>query len=1358
MALSIKKIYTDNPFVDSLLYYVKILAYGTVLKMQAEADNAETTDSLKNFDTYSLSYEGRGYFDLYTYTEAILSQSSVPTANISKWAANNALITDQYKAELTVIAQKIYIENYIELNAYYRKITGMPKIGEFGIPIKNYEYLIPDGNDTGTATYVHELGAAGCKMLDFYGILDIIKADYPDATYLDYVTCGIELYKARKSFGFQILYSPSCGVIEIDEKFTSKYELNRIVMTQTIYSDAMAIRSDYYDAFMASITMLMTMTDMLSEVQEHIIKKEILDARCIEYIFSIYGIPYYHSIPLKFQTKMVKQVNSMVSNKSCMQGMTNLISMFGCEDIDIFKYYLLRDRKKDNWGNFIYNSVVNLSSKENDCVLYKSVTTTIADDTIPFPFEYYLQKGNIMFVRIDNKRLRSDYYSVYNSNKIEFLNTAIAGKSTITYEFYYDKTTEFTPFTPDVDDAVMMLSETIIPTNNNVSIALPYANYFIDGNEVIVSIGGTFIHPDAYYYDGTNLIIDDSYSISGREVVVIFLYGSKTISNFRKTDVLSYVDDQTKFTIPEPFKNYVSNGNCFFVTVGSIYVDPRRYAIANGQIEFNDMTISKGRAVTFNFIYSTASVYNAIDVIHKIDVITATEYCQTEFPITYPIDNYIKLGFKVYIKLRGWFISEEYFDIYTGKLAFKDTSMMIHKGETFELHFEYINSDANIAVSKDTINPDTAYQDTFVLNTPTDNYFDRGNKVIIDMDGYLLQEGTDYTFSSDHTSMTIINKDLLPQLNQKLSFIYIYNTISKYAIKIYQETLSVDTDGQKAFTIKLPFYPYFETNQNMLVIYNGLLINPSAISITDKYTLNIDSDGLKAGHDLVILFVYNTRYVMDADVGLLTVEEKEITVINTITDDLIIPVPIPFDDYIENDWPFFVDALNMKIEASLYECVNGGLMFLDPKNISSYSKMEFVFVYKASYVTEESDEDYISDIDLKFAKVNLDSAHPIEDVMQLNTKSYNSITLHDKFWDGEDNQDNAHEAIMEEILKRKFNYARTKYMTIEYVVNLTDMSFEISYFYNMLYDDVFREDLLKVNVSSISANKSFKLADLFVYMTALAYDYSGVQDTIMNSPTKILFVKGFNFRANLNSLKQYIRDNRRMYQDYDVFGFLIPDSEIPTIEEFINIYTTNKNIYKTITKGMTEAPNYDIYKIWKTLYDSLMIWNFNLEFYRMSNGKIATTLTEFLQDEDNVLYQSLISIKGISDQETRENQIVTVISDIVYILEQYISSADFKYIYKQFPGVSSEYLLQYLFTIINFFKSYKVILKEMNVNFVIDDPNENTIRFYDKQAMTVNLKKPSYLGFREQKASTASLQKSETIGFKEKLDFSYYKR
>ena len=120
--------------------------------------------------------------------------------------------------------------------------------------------------------------------------------------------------------------------------------------------------------------------------------------------------------------------------------------------------------------------------------------------------------------------------------------------------------------------------------------------------------------------------------------------------------------------------------------------------------------------------------------------------------------------------------------------------------------------------------------------------------------------------------------------------------------------------------------------------------------------------------------------------------------------------------------------------------------------------------------------------------------------------------------------------------------------------------------------------------------------------------------------------------------------------------------------------------------GMIHADNYDIYSIWKKLYDSLMVWEFNLKYFELSDGTVAPTFKAFLEEKDPVLFRSIEEIEAIEDKNTRNDKIIETIQDITYILDEFIDTEEFRYVFDQFPGGSQELLLEYIFTMVNFFK------------------------------------------------------------------------
>ena len=96
------------------------------------------------------------------------------------------------------------------------------------------------------------------------------------------------------------------------------------------------------------------------------------------------------------------------------------------------------------------NSEVMYGIKGQEIHTINSTVTFEYTGIIPFPFDYYLQKGNLLFIRVNNKVLtENEDYEIYDYNKVRFFNNVLDGQKELTYDFYYDKTTDSTKFNID---------------------------------------------------------------------------------------------------------------------------------------------------------------------------------------------------------------------------------------------------------------------------------------------------------------------------------------------------------------------------------------------------------------------------------------------------------------------------------------------------------------------------------------------------------------------------------------------------------------------------------------------------------------------------------------------------------------------------------------------------------------------------------------------------------------------------------------------------------------------------------------------------------------------------------------------
>ncbi len=220
--------------------------------------------------------------------------------------------------------------------------------------------------------------------------------------------------------------------------------------------------------------------------------------------------------------------------------------------------------------------------------------------------------------------------------------------------------------------------------------------------------------------------------------------------------------------------------------------------------------------------------------------------------------------------------------------------------------------------------------------------------------------------------------------------------------------------------------------------------------------------------------------------------------------------------------------------------------------------------------------------------------------------SYDEITAEDT-WDGGLD----HDYLAKKILDYEFNAVKSKYISIETVTNLTEMAFQVSYFYSMLFDNLYSEESLTLQIPTLSQNHRFKLTDIIFYLFALAYYYNDIKDTIMYSPTQILYVKGYNFNEALNA----VLDDERYFTQTDSAGNPLDDADKE------NIFNVNERIDKD---------NYDYQEEFDT--PEYYVKGFNLQanidsLDRWLNENWQMSLEDFVVSTDTDTYGQILTLK-----------------------------------------------------------------------------------------------------------------------------------
>lgn len=339
-------VYTENPYIDIIIYNTKLLGINTVLKMQGQAENGETEESLKHADMLIMCTEGTVIFKMFdSFSEEVLRSAGLIGIPLANALANPNAIPENLRDRVTALAAQEFIENYEDLNPYYRMLSGLPPVGH-----EDYitNWTPPDGIQLDLSVPVHKMSDAAINILKNEGVLDdMYDEDHENRAYMKYLDRKIDPYTARRASQFSVLYIPSIDSAEIEKEYRDRLEANKEYVLKAVYSYAYKWDSDYYDNIMAVFIVLNAMMDVLLRVQEFIARKEVFDLRTCEYIFDSYGVDFFPTIPLRYQVKMVKNLHTLLKYKSTSKCMVDICSLFGFDNIQIFKYYLLRTHNQD---------------------------------------------------------------------------------------------------------------------------------------------------------------------------------------------------------------------------------------------------------------------------------------------------------------------------------------------------------------------------------------------------------------------------------------------------------------------------------------------------------------------------------------------------------------------------------------------------------------------------------------------------------------------------------------------------------------------------------------------------------------------------------------------------------------------------------------------------------------------------------------------------------------------------------------------------------------------------------------------------------------------------------------------------
>ena len=370
MAYSVNgKIYTDHPLMDEIVDCCKTIFKSIVVKNDALALSYETDESLEESRQFMRIVENVENFATFPFTHDMLASFTkdgvtvFTESQINDILYDRNLIPEELRDELMVYCRKYYIENYQDRNNYYRSLAGLPPYPGTAYNIKRersdsqfniyiYESDFPSDYDTSHIDFtkpIHLQSADDISILQQTGKLDDIIDEYRgfNYSYLRYLGYkSIDVYKARKAIKWEILYMPKIEQL-VEQRFEELYNINRSIYLKRTYQDAMALGSNHYDESIILLLLCQTFNDLVVDVPEWYIRRDIFDIRSVQYFLESFGVQFFDVIPLKYQIAIVKNLNKLIKYKSSAKNNNDIIDLFNLTGTYIYKYFLYKKKDKE---------------------------------------------------------------------------------------------------------------------------------------------------------------------------------------------------------------------------------------------------------------------------------------------------------------------------------------------------------------------------------------------------------------------------------------------------------------------------------------------------------------------------------------------------------------------------------------------------------------------------------------------------------------------------------------------------------------------------------------------------------------------------------------------------------------------------------------------------------------------------------------------------------------------------------------------------------------------------------------------------------------------------------------------------
>lgn len=397
-------------FLKTLYADIVSMIKGMVVKRVDFARENETTDSVRNFETYLSCVNGTRYFHTFKSYELEVLQKFMDETEALSCSRNPEKISIELRDQIVDAQAKWVLEHYEETNEYYRMLMGLPRIDD------HHWIYVRDQPGIPADIPVHKLSVENISKLEIKGVLAKLKKDFPDKEYLNYLGVeAIDHIEARLAKPFEILRLGASSNPRSEEMFREQYYGARNYIMAVIYHREEFSTKTLYDPIIGMLmTTLAVRNTLVPSEKDYLNFEEILDA-----ILDSYGfLRYFQKFPFTYKKRLVIALDQLLKVKGTDGVLVDVCKLFSPDnDLIANRYYLMKTHAKDGNGNIVFTGDPNrdytlqfvrasiqehdISMQEEDRLPYDTVTD--ADylwQLTPEEKETLLEKDfNLMFTK-----------------------------------------------------------------------------------------------------------------------------------------------------------------------------------------------------------------------------------------------------------------------------------------------------------------------------------------------------------------------------------------------------------------------------------------------------------------------------------------------------------------------------------------------------------------------------------------------------------------------------------------------------------------------------------------------------------------------------------------------------------------------------------------------------------------------------------------------------------------------------------------------------------------------------------------------------------------------------------------------